>query len=169
MENNKIVTADISDFGSIERQKIIYLLTLLDNEGLPEGFEDSGIILTFYKDSGVVALANRDFQEIRETGGSLEMYHYLPSSGKSGFIDELVNNFYGYNEVDQKYIEQYVDFIPFFRLYGWEIIREGEEYFVLDQDDEIVSTVYDINSNRDETGYKTWAEAAEIIGYQKIN
>lgn len=90
-------TTDISDFGYVEREALIELLTSWNNDGLPEDFYEDGVHFMFNQNSGYVFLTNSEYQVamINPNTGRLESFYTTPYAGHEGFLDELVDE---YNE-----------------------------------------------------------------------
>lgn len=158
-----MTTTNLADFGHRERQMAEELLSAWNNNGLPDEFDNDGVVIMMNQMSGNVFLTNNDCQvAMLNDENELELWHNLPYCGEEGFLSELLERFYDFNKDDQEYLEQYADWIPVFELTDGTVIEEGEEYFVID-DNEVVETVYDSNSDRDIEGYKTEIEAYEAL------
>lgn len=85
------VTSDLSNFGSYELTAAINLLEAINDEGFPEGFYTSGVVINFNTVSGKVFLVNSDYQVamINEDTGKLEQWYWCPYCGHEGFKQDI--------------------------------------------------------------------------------
>lgn len=88
-ESNEWTTTDLAEFGARERYHLHYLLSAWQDHGLPHGFYASGVVPMLNKSSGRVFLTNEDYQVAICVGGTLELWHSLPS-GNEGTLEELL-------------------------------------------------------------------------------
>jgi len=86
---DKITTTDLSDFGNIELEEAGKLLTAMIDNGLPEDFEDSEVVIVFNIMSGNVFLTNSEFQVAMFNSDKLESFYTCPYCGEEGFKDEI--------------------------------------------------------------------------------
>lgn len=93
-ENKKILkeenSRDLSDLGARERMELVALLTAWNENGLPDGFDDSGVTFEFNPNSGYVFLVNDEYQTAMESDGKLYVFHSTPYSGLEGSIEDIM-------------------------------------------------------------------------------
>lgn len=89
MTTNEIVTSDLSEFGSREREMAEELLKAWREQGLPEDFNGDKVTVNMNKNSGFVFLSNSDYQVAMMNGDDLESFYSCPQCGHEGFKDEM--------------------------------------------------------------------------------
>lgn len=94
----KNITTDLSDFGIIEKQEVIRLLTAWIDQGLPYDFEEKEVCPMFNKNSGNVFLTNRNLEVAMMNGNDLESFYYCHHCGHEGFKEDCQLNDEGCNE-----------------------------------------------------------------------
>ena len=83
-------TENLAEFGYREIEMLSDLLNAWMKDGLPDGFDQSGIKPAMNKLSGYVFLINDEFQVAMLNGDELEIFHSFPYSGAEGFLSELI-------------------------------------------------------------------------------
>ena len=84
----EIVTSDLAEFGSRERQEVISLLTAWREQGLPADFYDEEVRPMMNKNSGYVFLSNNEYQVAMMNGTKLEIWNSCPNCGAEGFDED---------------------------------------------------------------------------------
>ena len=92
----EVVTTDLGKFGSRERFFLSRMLTIWNEEGLPEGFSEEGVrpIMTH----GDVFLTNDEGQLVVMGDMSIHIWNVCPCCGHEGFQDECILSDHGCNE-----------------------------------------------------------------------
>lgn len=85
------LTTNLADFGYRELKEAKEILEAwIDGKGLPEDFDDSGVVIAFNQDSGYVFLTNDEYQVAMVVDdGTLESWYTLTGTGEEGFFDDL--------------------------------------------------------------------------------
>jgi hypothetical protein len=86
---DEIVTSDLSQFGSRERDMLIELLTSWRVQGLPSDFDDDQVIPMMNKNSGNVFLTNSNYDVAMMNGNKLESFYSCHQCGHEGFLEEM--------------------------------------------------------------------------------
>lgn len=105
IEEKKIVTSDLSDFGSSERKELVNLLTAWREQGLPKDFYQDEVIPMMNRNSGYVFLTNSEYQTAMMNGNKLEMWHNCGNCGHEGFEEDCQINDGGCNECNEEKCE----------------------------------------------------------------
>lgn len=167
-------TTDLSKFGYREIDEAIKLLQAY-KEGAPDAFTKIDVVLTFNQNSGNVFLSNDNYDVIMLTdSGELEMYYVTPNDGKEGFLEDLYDEYEDMCEEDREwfkeiYLEDGEKVLPLLTSNG-NFIHEGEEYYIIDDDNEIIKSNLDENTDYDrsvEDIFETSAEAEETLKNRK--
>jgi hypothetical protein len=87
---NEITTTDLSHFGYRELHLAKDLLQALEDQGLPEDFNDDGLTIMMNTNSGNVFFTNEDFQVAMVNGDKLKSFYSCPNCGNEGFADEIL-------------------------------------------------------------------------------
>lgn len=105
---NNYYTESLADFGIREIEQLNEILTTWIKNGLPDGFEYSGVKPAMNKNSGNVFLVNDEYQVAMLNGDELEIFHSLPYSGDEGFLADIIadNEPDSLNSDDLEYILQ---------------------------------------------------------------
>ena|ERR1700722_18450067 len=82
-------TTNLADFGWRERKMAAELLTASCEQGFPDDFEDSAVVLMMNQSSGNVFLTNEEFQVAMMNGDNLESFYSCPYCGHEGFKDDM--------------------------------------------------------------------------------
>ena len=167
-------TTDLSKFGYREIDEAIKLLQAYKN-GAPDAFTKIDVVLTFNQNLGNVFLSNDNFDAIMLTdSGELEMYYVTPYDGIEGFLEDLYDEYENMCEEDRKwfkeiYLENGEKVLPLMTSSG-SFIQEGQKYYIIDGNDEIVESNLDKNTDYDrsvENIFETSAEAEETLKNRK--
>lgn len=76
------ITTNLAEFGFIELEEAIKLLSALIDNGLPEDFDNKEVILMFNKDSGNVFFTNAEYQvAYRSEDNTLYREYYCQTCG----------------------------------------------------------------------------------------
>lgn len=81
------ITTNFADFGLIERCAVSEMLGIWNAHGLPEGFDDDGVHFALNRNSGMLFLANSEYQTAMMNGDKLEIWHICPQCGHEGFAE----------------------------------------------------------------------------------
>jgi hypothetical protein len=92
MKTQEITTTDLSKFGKIELTELAVLIKAMDQQGLPDDFNNDEVTPMFNTNSGNVFLTNSDFQVAMMNGDDLESFYSCPNCGHEGFKDEMDHN-----------------------------------------------------------------------------
>jgi hypothetical protein len=84
---------DLSEFGYRELRLFQIILNAWLNNGLPDGFDPSGVRPAMNKHSGNVFLVNEEYQVAMINEKKLEIFHSLPYSGHEGFLADLTAHY----------------------------------------------------------------------------
>ena len=87
---DNITTTDLSQFGYRELHLAKELLQALEDQGLPEDFDDDGLTIMFNTHSGNVFFTNSDYQAAMMNGDKLETFYTCSNCGNEGFADEVL-------------------------------------------------------------------------------
>lgn len=82
-------TTDLSKFGNTELEEVETLLHAKRTQGLPEDFNNDGIVPMFNMNSGYVFLTNNDCQVAMMNGDKLESFYSCPECGHEGFKEDM--------------------------------------------------------------------------------
>jgi len=85
---SQITTTNLADFGYIEREELIRLLTAWHKQGLPDGFCKEKVEIMFNRNSGYVFLTNSEFQVAMMNGDLLAIWYNCPKCGYEGFEED---------------------------------------------------------------------------------
>lgn len=101
------LTTNLADFGYRELREAKELLEAwLDGKGLPEDFDDSGVVIAFNQDSGYVFLTNDEYQVAMVVDdGTLESWYTLMGTGEEGFFDDLYDDVDNW-DLDDQYVRE---------------------------------------------------------------
>jgi len=104
-------TENLADFGRYDIETLRDLLTAWIEQGLPNGFYDSGVKPAMNKNSGNVFLVNDDYQVAMLNDDKLEIFHSLPYSGEEGFLTDLIteNDAHSLHSEDYEYLVNAAD------------------------------------------------------------
>jgi len=88
------MTSNLEDYGYIELEELISILTAMKENGLPDGFSREGVRPKFNQMSGSVYLVNDDFQVCMvdvTKEGEMELHNYYEcdACGQGGFREDL--------------------------------------------------------------------------------
>lgn len=97
----EITTTNFADFGYSERKELIKLLTAWNEQGLPDGFEQSNVHPMLNRSSGNVFLTNENFDVAMMNGDKLETWYYCFECGHEGFAEDCQLNDRGCNECNE--------------------------------------------------------------------
>lgn len=84
-----MTTTDLGAFGYRELAMLAEIINAMITQGLPDGFEDTGVVPMMNTRSGYVFITNDDGQAAMMNGGRLEIYHVDYETGEEGFRDDL--------------------------------------------------------------------------------
>lgn len=82
-------TTNLADFGYRELELLKNLIQAMLEQGLPDGFEGSGVHPMMNQNSGNVFLVNEEYQTAMVNGDKLELWNYCPNCGHEGFAGEF--------------------------------------------------------------------------------
>jgi hypothetical protein len=85
-------TTNFADFGYRERKMAEDLLRASREQGFPEDFDDSEVIIMMNQNSGYVFFTNADYQVAMMNGDKLESFYSCPVCGHEGFAEEFSNH-----------------------------------------------------------------------------
>jgi DNA-directed RNA polymerase subunit RPC12/RpoP len=88
--DNEITTTDLSKFGYRELHLAKELLQALEDQGLPEDFNDDRLTIMFNMHSGNVFFTNSDYQVAMLNGDKLESFYNCPNCGNEGFAEDIL-------------------------------------------------------------------------------
>lgn len=98
------LTTNLAYFGYRELKEAKEILEAwIDGRGLPEDFDDSGVVIAFNQDSGYVFLTNDEYQVAMAVDGELESWYTLSGTGEEGFFDDLYDYVDDWN-LDDRYV-----------------------------------------------------------------
>lgn len=100
---DEIITTDLSEFGSREKDMAAKLLTAMSDSRLPNDFNNCKVTVMMNKNSGNVFLTNSHYQVAMMNGDKLESFYMCPECGHEGFADEM--NHEGNSECE-RYLEE---------------------------------------------------------------
>lgn len=86
---DEITTTDLSKFGHRELQLMRELIDAWMDQGLPDDFEEDGVVVMFNTNSGCVFLTNSEYQAAMMNGDKLDMFYNCPECGREGFKEEF--------------------------------------------------------------------------------
>lgn len=89
---NEIVTSDLSKYGFRELKMLELTLKAMREQGLPEDFDNNGLVPMLNTDSGNVFLTNSDYQVAMLNGDKLESFYSCPQCGHEGFKEDMEHN-----------------------------------------------------------------------------
>ena len=84
-------TRNLADFGYRELEELRDILTAWIDNGLPDDFDDDGVVPEFNPNSGNVFLTNDEYQVAMLNGDVLESWYWLSYEGHEGFLDDLID------------------------------------------------------------------------------
>lgn len=96
-------TTNLADFGFREIKMARDLLDAWVNNGLPEDFDNSGVVLMMNRNSGNVFLTNEEFEVAMLNGDTLESFYNSPYEGREGFFDDLLTEYEDMHEEDKQW------------------------------------------------------------------
>ena len=103
-----IVTAYLSEFGALERSKLVDILEAWEKYGLPTDFSDSEVVTMFNKNSGKVFLSNEDYEVAVLENGALVSFYVLPSGLEGTFTelyhDSTIEEWNSWDDEDRSYV-----------------------------------------------------------------
>lgn len=82
-------TTNLADFGFRELDMLKDLIQAYKEQGLPEGFFNTGVHAMMNTSSGNVFLTNEDFQVAMINGNKLESFIHCPNCGHEDFASEF--------------------------------------------------------------------------------
>lgn len=86
-------TENFADFGAREISILKDILEAWLTHGLPDDFYNDDIRPAMNLYSGEVFLVNADYQNVMlNNENKLEVLHYLPYSGREGFLSDLIED-----------------------------------------------------------------------------
>lgn len=97
-------TTNLADFGVRELTLVRDLLSAMLEQGLPNDFNNEGVVPMFNMNSGYVFLTNEDFDVCMLNGDKLESFYTSPYTGIEGFFDDLVQEFDDMEEDDKEWL-----------------------------------------------------------------
>ena len=161
-----MTTTDLSKFGARELAMAEELLEAQRTQGLPEDFQDSEVTVMMNTMSGNVFLTNSEFEVAMMNGDKLESFYTSPYKGTEGFFEDLIDEYKDMHPEDKEWFERinedYYNHILPFELEDGTWIEEGENYWTI-EDNEVVESVYDENTDKDETCYSSEIKAYEAL------
>lgn len=83
----QITTTNLADFGIREISLLIDLLVAWRDHGLPDDFNDEGVVPMLNKNSGHVFLTNDDYQVVMINNEKLESWYSCGNCGHEGFLE----------------------------------------------------------------------------------
>ena len=86
-----MITKNLNEFGSRERQMAEELLRAWRKHGLPDDFYDDKVEIMMNTYSGNVFLTNSDYQVAMMNGDYLESFYTLSYNGDEGFLEDFEN------------------------------------------------------------------------------
>jgi len=86
----ELTTTDLSKFGYRELHLAKELLQALEDQGLPEDFEDEGLTIMFNTHSGYVFFTNSEYQAAMMNGDKLESFYSCLNCGAEGFAEDIL-------------------------------------------------------------------------------
>lgn len=87
-------TTNLAEFGYRERKMAADILNAINENGLPNDFEDDEIQIMFNKMSGNVFLTNSEYQvAMFNDDEKLELFYSTPYSGYEGFYSDLIEQY----------------------------------------------------------------------------
>lgn len=92
MKVQEVTTTDIADFGSRERRMLVDILKAWENQGLPNDFDQKGVVPMMNRNSGYVFLTNSEYQVAMMNGDKLEIWHNCFNCGHEGFAEDCKLN-----------------------------------------------------------------------------
>lgn len=105
MDNNEIVTTDLTRFGQRELSMLREILEAWEKHGIPDELTD-GVTPHFNTHSGYVFLSDEDYNTamLNDETGKLEMWYYTPYAGFEGFLSDLIDEYDNMCEEDKEFI-----------------------------------------------------------------
>jgi hypothetical protein len=98
-------TTNLADFGYREIKMARDLLDAWVNNGLPEDFEQNGVVVMMNTNSGNVFLTNDEYQVAMESNGELYSFYTSPYNGREGSFDDLLAEFDDMHEEDKEWFK----------------------------------------------------------------
>ena len=89
--NDDMLTTNLADFGRRELAETRDLLDAMLNNGLPDDFENEGVVVAFNRNSGYVFLTNDEYQvAMVDDDGKLYSWYFTPYYGHEGSYEDLL-------------------------------------------------------------------------------
>lgn len=89
--NDDMLTTNLADFGRKELAETRDLLDAMLNNGLPDDFDDEGVVVAFNRNSGYVFLTNDEYQvAMVDDDGKLYSWYFTPYYGHEGSYEDLL-------------------------------------------------------------------------------
>ena len=106
--SDNIVTAYLSEFGALERSKLVDIFEAWEKYGLPTDFSESEVVAMFNKNSGKVFLSNEDYEVAVLENGALVSFYVLPSGLEGTFTelyhDSTIEEWNSWDDEDRSYV-----------------------------------------------------------------
>lgn len=96
-------TTNLADFGYREIKMARDLLDAWVDNGLPEDFSNSGVILMMNQNSGNVFLTNDEFEVAMCSDGKLYSFYTSPYEGREGSFEDLLSEYEDMHEEDKEW------------------------------------------------------------------
>lgn len=105
-------TTNLADFGYREIKMARDLLDSWINNGLPDDFDNSGVVLMMNRNSGNVFLTNEEFEVAMLTvDGTLESYYNSPYECREGFFEDLLAEYKDMHKEDKEWFRDLAETI----------------------------------------------------------
>lgn len=85
-----ITTTDLSKFGYRELDIAKNLIQAMQDQGLPDDFDDDGLTIMFNTHSGSVFFTNNEYQVAMLNGDKLETWYNCSNCGNEGFAEDVL-------------------------------------------------------------------------------
>lgn len=99
-----MTTTDLAKFGYREKAIAAKLLQAMQDQGLPNDFEDNEVTVMMNQNSGYVFLTNSEYQVCMLNGDNLESFYTTPYDGKEGYFEELMEEYDDMHKEDKAYM-----------------------------------------------------------------